>query len=114
MVKLFSKPLQKNDKIGKSELVATTGLAEDDRNDKKKSTSRVPLWSQMARRASHANEPVEENQDMNIFSAPTRSSTRPVRTTRSSLPKYDLDDGLEKPRVEKFSEVIGLGPPWSK
>ncbi|OAL43108.1 hypothetical protein IQ07DRAFT_650386 [Pyrenochaeta sp. DS3sAY3a] len=113
MTTLFSKPLHKNDKVGKSALVDAGSAVENDHDDSI-STSRVPLWSRLVRPTTDVNRIPKQNLDSNGSSATMRTSTRPTRTTRSSMPKYDLDDVLETSTVEKFSRDVGLGPPWSK
>lgn len=113
MTTLFSKPLHKNDKVGRSALV-DAGSAVDDNHDDSISTSRVPLWSRSMRTTTDVNKAPQQNWDNDGSSAMMRTPARPARTTRSSMPKYDLDDVPETSRVEKFSRDVGLGPPWSR
>ena len=115
MIKLFKKPLLQNDKVDRSELVDYSMSVADHHNEQADAVSKTPLWDQLrvATRDSRTNTTSKRNDPM-VAAPTTRTSVRAARSTRSTLPSYDLEEPISEKQVEKFSIVVGLGTPWSR
>lgn len=116
MATLFSKPLSKSNKVVSSELVHDPMPEAYDNVEEDKKTSKIPLWDQLrsSTRGSTINATTNETIGPTTTPAALRTSTRPIRSTRSSGPSYDLEAATDDPKVEKFSIDVGLGTPWHK
>lgn len=110
MSKLFSKPLQSNDKVATSELVHDAITEADDHTQPDRQALNTPLWDQLRNISRGEN----EHRKLEALSRPARISTRPTRSTRSSLPGYEPEATNNAPKVTKYSVDVGLGTPWNK
>ncbi|KAJ4377297.1 hypothetical protein N0V83_000121 [Neocucurbitaria cava] len=110
MAKLFSKPLKSNDKVGTSELVHDAITEADDHTQADRQALNTPLLDQLRNISRGEN----EHQKLEAVSRPVRISTRPTRSTRSSLPSYETEATNNAPKVTKYSVDVGLGLPWNK
>ncbi|KAH5079787.1 hypothetical protein HBI65_120740 [Parastagonospora nodorum] len=101
----FSKKLNKNNKVGTSNLVDDTRLVADgevftENQPKKRSVFEI----------------LQNRNPPSLTSAAsagtTQSSIRPTRSTRASAPTHDIEDEEHGNSIEKYSEVTGLGKRW--
>lgn len=107
MIDMFKKPLQWNDKIGKSPMV-----------NGRTSSSQVPngQGSTPVRNLIAGLTHEAEDADSSILTKPaasTRSRPREARATRATAPIYDREVTEEK-EPERYSVIRGLGKRWAK
>lgn len=113
MVGLFKKPLQRNDKIGKSPMVGEetrTGSAQD-----RQAASRKPtLLGTLKNGAREDNRPsISVKERPRQPSRTTQAASRAIRSTRATAPLYDLEPQAEK-EPDRYSVTVGLGKPWAQ
>jgi hypothetical protein len=114
MMDLFKKPLEKNDKIGKSPMV-NEKLPSAQAQYEQQLPSKTTLLDTLLNRPRRDNTTIaSERNSVTHPSAATRTQTRLVRSTRATAPTYDKQTPPEASKVYKHSVEVGLGSPWNK
>ena len=114
MIDLFKKPLEKNDKIGKSLMVNEESPSAQARHEEQP-PSRTTLLDTLLNRPRRDNTTTtSERNSVTHPSAATQTQTRLVRSTRATAPTYDKPTPPEAEKVYKYSVEVGLGSPWNK
>lgn len=109
MQMLFNKPLQKNDKVGASALIADAVTTANDETGSTIWTSKTPLLDHII--AGPRGATSDTVTKINDGSTGAVKSTRPTRSTRSAAAVHDAER-VSPEAVEKYSIVHGLGTKW--
>lgn len=125
MEKLFSKPLDLNDKVGSSSIAPDNEVALLTKrvHDRQQTAEQLPSRSGLIQKltSENPNGAKRESRASNKVVSISRneghiSLTRPTRSTRLTHVTYDIAEE-EKPTVKEkvpYSQEFGLGKPWDK
>jgi sentrin-specific protease 7 len=109
MQALFKKPLEKNDKIGKSPMI--DDLPSNQTHSEQRRQPRPSLLAELKASPLTGRDDATSNRDgPKQPSTSLRAPTRASRSTRATAPIHDQDTV----EVNKFSVTVGLGPAWDK
>lgn len=112
MIDLFKKPLQWNDKIGKSPMVSEDSHA-GSAQDRQQAGVKPTVLGALKNSARDGNKAATSARDGSRQPPrATQAPFRPVRSTRSRAPVHDQDVLEQEERIDRYSETVGLGEPW--
>ena len=116
MAMLFKKPLLRNEKVGTSELLDHSTFEESHPGMQYTKPSKSFISDRLKSESQSIDSNATSKEPKGTIASPIAKTTSTLvpRSTRSSLPDYDVGDFADDKVVDKFSVVSGLGPPWLK